>query len=96
MTRRFSIPSSGIDFKALMERKLKTMRREEIIMCPNCGYVFDMCEGMEKLITYWGENGPVEEDCPECEAQLLVTESVRRTYEVERRKAAAAAGGDDA
>ena len=84
---RCTTTSSPIDFKALMERRLEAMRREESIVCPDCGHVFDMCEGMEKLITYWGEDGPVEEDCPECEAQLVVTETVTRTYEVARQGA---------
>ena len=83
---RCTTTSSPIDFKALMERRLEALRREEIVTCPDCGYEFD-CEDMAGLVTLWGDNGPQAEECPECEAQLVVTETVTRTYEVERQGA---------
>lgn len=63
------------------------MRSDEL-HCPVCSYVFDPTENMQGLITYWAEDGPKEVDCPRCEIELVVTESVTRTYDVQVAAAA--------
>ena len=52
------------------------------IVCPKCGHIFDDPEDTSRHVTYWGENEPKEEECPNCEAKLLVEEFVSRTFEV--------------
>jgi len=59
------------------------------IKCPDCGYVFDSCDS-ESIVTFWGEDGPQTEECPNCDASLIITEHVERTWDVQR--AAEAAG----
>ena len=65
-----------------VDAMLKAHREAKQIRCPACGYTFDM-EDMLDLITYWGEDGPKDKECPSCEQKLRVTECVERTYEVE-------------
>ena len=54
----------------------------EKIRCPACSYLFDP-EDSSGLITYHGENGPQDVECPNCETAMSITEHVSRTYEVE-------------
>lgn len=75
-------------FDAAIDRVMKHMQEAEQVRCP-CGYVFDQ-EDLQGLITYWGEDGPQERECPRCECKLIVTECVERTYEVSE-----VAGKDD-
>ena len=46
-----------------------------------CGYDFDM-EDMKNLITYWGEDGPRDEECPNCEHKMTIEEHVERTFTI--------------
>ena len=55
---------------------------EAEVRCTECGYLFDT-EDMAAVTTYYGEDGPQDVECPGCDAVLLVTETVTRTYEVE-------------
>ena len=54
----------------------------ETFKCPKCGFEFEDCESYSKYVTYWGEEGWEECDCPECEHKFLVKEDVIRTWEV--------------
>lgn len=54
--------------------------REEA-QCPACKYVFDP-EDLDGLVTYYGEDGPQDVCCPNCEASLTVNETVTREFEV--------------
>lgn len=72
-------------------RLIAEQRRRESVQCPACGYVFDW-ESMASVTTYWGNDGPQERDCPNCETPLLITERVSRTYEVKFAQAAKAKG----
>ena len=69
-----------------MDRRLKEIaaaaKAEGELRCTECGYVFD-AEDMAVVTTYFGEGGPQDVECPGCDAVLLVTETVTRTYEVE-------------
>jgi hypothetical protein len=70
-------PNSSIEARhqvKLADRKIR---------CPSCGYVFEGEEYYEH-ITYHGEDGPKEDWCPNCEAELIITESVTRTYNVKQ------------
>jgi DNA-directed RNA polymerase subunit RPC12/RpoP len=77
------------------------MSREEIdnayitrhFKCPHCGYIGDMsdwlCDGGEDLVTYWGDDGPVEISCLECDETIVLKEHVGRHWEIlteEKRK----------
>ena len=55
--------------------------------CPVCKHVF-ADEELSGLVTFWGEEPPVEQDCPNCETPLVIDEQVERTFEVQL------AGGD--
>ena len=55
------------------DRRMKELSAEEEIRCPECRHVFDVEE-------FGGSDGQ-EEECPECDALLRITE--RRTYDVE-------------
>jgi hypothetical protein len=52
------------------------------VWCPHCHahYEVDACDGDGALVTYYGEDGPVECECRECEKTFFVQERVRRTY----------------
>jgi len=64
--------------KESLGRRMKQLQEEEEVRCPVCHYVFD-CEDMTSL---YDHDGPCDVECLHCEAELTVTESVRRTYEV--------------
>ena len=49
--------------------------------CPVCGHVFDITD-MTEHVTYWGEESAKEDECPACEAALLVKEDVTREFTV--------------
>ena len=71
--------------QTLMERvdaMMEARRKAQEVRCPSCGYTFN-AEDKEGLVTYWGEVGPQDEECPACEQALRVTEHVERTYDVE-------------
>lgn len=53
-------------------------RDAENIRCPVCGYVWDITP----YITCWGEDGPQDDECPECGTVLTIKECVTRTFEV--------------
>ncbi|KKN29877.1 hypothetical protein LCGC14_0839550 [marine sediment metagenome] len=76
-----------------IDRLVAEQRRRESVQCPACGYTFD-AEDMAGLVSYWGDNGPREMDCPECERAMVVTENVERTYEVQAKVAEAEEGDD--
>lgn len=64
------------------------MRIDEIA-CPHCGDLFDDAHDIDGVITYWGEDGPVELWCCNCDGKFNVQERVLRTYtisEVESKK----------
>ena len=70
-----------------MDRRLKEIaaaaKAEAEVRCTECWYVFD-AEDMADVTTYfYGGAGPQDVECPGCDAVLLVTETVTRTYEVE-------------
>lgn len=63
---------------------------EESIRCPYCEEYYYQPGGdselLEGLVTYHGEDGPVEIECQNehCEKSFLVEEDVSRTYEVKK------------
>jgi len=69
-----------------IEKQLEQIRRETEARCPKCNHLFDGEElGDNGLITFWAEDGPQEVECPNCEAMLVIEESVSRTYEVKEK-----------
>lgn len=54
----------------------------EYFRCPMCGYHFQG-EDLQGYVTYWGEDAPVDDVCPNCDVMLIVTECVHRTWDVE-------------
>ena len=63
-----------------VDRLMALQRESELIRCPKCGTVKDDTEC--EHISCYGEDEPVEYECDECETQLVVVETVTRTYEV--------------
>ncbi|MCP4573262.1 MAG: hypothetical protein GY838_12985 [bacterium] len=59
----------------------------ESIRCPHCGKTqsWDNSDrGDLGLVTYHGDDGPVEVECEACEKEFAVREDVERTYEAAR------------
>lgn len=54
----------------------------EEVQCPVCSHVFN-AEDACGFVTYWGEDGAKPAECPACGIELLVTENVTRTYDVQ-------------
>jgi rubredoxin len=83
LSLRESLAQTYRDIYERIERDLARQKERRQIKCPACGYVFDfedvVCSG---LVTYWGQDGPQEWECPDCEACLVVTEHVTREYDV--------------
>ena len=55
-----------------------------IIECPACGTEQDLSDidYAEHFVTMWGEDGPKEYQCGECDHIMLVKERVMRSLEV--------------
>lgn len=53
-------------------------------LCPHCGDEIDMndIEYAGGHITYWGEDGPKENDCPSCSKPIFIREHVEREWSV--------------
>ena len=68
--------------KDWIDKYIEKRREEERLRCPNCNYVENDDEVLNSFITYWGEDDPIDFECSNCEAKLLVEERVRRTYKV--------------
>ena len=77
------------DLQKRIEARVQAEFDAQNIRCPGCGYVWDM-EALTAHITYHGEDPPKDADCPNCKAELTITENVVRTFEVIAR----AAGGE--
>ncbi len=67
-----------------VEASVQAEHDSQGICCLVCGCTWDQ-ESLAAHITYHGEDGPKDADCPECEAELTVTEYVVRTFEVTAR-----------
>jgi C4-type Zn-finger protein len=76
-----------------VEARVQAELDAQTITCPACGYEFD-AEDMENHITYHGEEGSQEQECPNCQAELVIEEEVVRTFTVILKPAAEAAGGE--
>lgn len=60
-----------------------------IITCPECGHQQDLaeCDYAEHYVTVWGdEDGPKEYQCGECDHNMLVEETVMRSFSVVEEK----------
>lgn len=62
------------------------LHRESHPVCPHCKGEIDMtdCERASPHTSYWGEDEAVEDNCPNCNATIYVTERVRRSWIVGR------------
>lgn len=78
-------PTTTIDFGALLDQQMADLREREGIRCPKCSYFFDEDDKAE-YVTTWGDGPPIEGWCPNCDAALLVTEDVSRTFDVTLQK----------
>lgn len=63
-------------------KQAQAVRDASDIVCPACRYEFTT-EDMEGHVTYWGDDPSKEDECPNCEAKLLIAECVVRTFDVE-------------
>lgn len=55
--------------------------------CPHCGSEIDMndSEYASGHTTYWGEDGPKENECPSCYKPIFIAESVDRSWTVGKK-----------
>lgn len=65
----------------LIERILQQRKEAEQIKCPHCGTI-QSNDDYSYPVSYWGEEGPAEIECVECEKKFWVKELVERTYSV--------------
>ncbi len=64
-----------------MERWEKQYKEAHACNCPHCGYdLTTESEDMVNIVTYWGEDGRVEEHCNHCGKDFWVEEHVDRTW----------------
>lgn len=73
---------SRLTISELMDAAEKAQAEASQIKCPTCGYIYGVGEGMYPFVTYWGDEGPVADQCPGCEIELVITEHVERTWDV--------------
>lgn len=64
-----------------IDRWMSEARKRQEIRCPKCNYLFEW-DDMEGHVTYHGEDGPKDDECPNCEVALTIEEQVTREYEV--------------
>ncbi len=68
-------------FEEKLEYYKKQYVEEHSCKCPFCGYdLTTECEDMINIVTYWGEEGPIEEHCNHCGKDFWVEEHVDRTW----------------
>ena len=48
--------------------------------CPRCGYSYEDLEEYEPFISYWGEEGWLDSECPGCGCKFKILEHVKRTW----------------
>ncbi len=80
------------DLQKRIEARVQADYDAQDIRCPVCGYMWNQ-QDLSGHITDHGQDGPKDDECPNCEAKLTITEDVVRTFEVAVR-AAKAAGGE--
>ena len=76
----------------LFDQHVARLEAEGEIKCPSCGYVYDFEKRVERTTT-WGDGEPMDDECPNCEAELVIEEHVCRTFDVKLKKEADAKGG---
>lgn len=64
-----------------IERILQVYRDGMQIKCPHCGTI-QPNDDYQYPVSYWGEDGPIEWTCTECEKKFWVEEYVSRSYTV--------------
>lgn len=54
------------------------------VTCPKCSSEQDLgdCDYAEDFVTYWGDNGPKEYCCPNCDHSMMVQERVMRSFTI--------------
>jgi len=57
-----------------------------LIPCPYCRKGFAMIDGerLQGHVSYWGEDGPTETNCPSCNVPIFLQEHVTRTWSIGR------------
>jgi len=63
-------------------RRQREAREARKIRCPHCGHEFDFTDENYGVVTYWGEEPPVELECDGCESTFFAREHVERTFTV--------------
>lgn len=55
-----------------------------MITCPKCSHEQDMSDFdyAQYHITYWGDDGPKEYCCPNCDHSMMVQERVMRSFTI--------------
>lgn len=60
--------------------------RAEELHCPYCDHEIPLDDFPPELISYWGQEGRQEIECPSCQREFWVTEYVHRTFETEKKE----------
>ena len=82
---------SHSDLQKRIEASVQVELDAREIKCPQCGYTWDSDEE-EMHISYYGAYDPKDDHCPDCEAAVVIDETVLRTFEVTLK--AAKPGGE--
>jgi DNA-directed RNA polymerase subunit RPC12/RpoP len=72
----------GGDLPSKVANQVFAQWSEEQVWCPHCGerYQVEAGDGDDDLVTYHGEEGPIEKTCEACGKLFFVKEHVYRTY----------------
>lgn len=68
------------EINAKWDKEFERMAEDRRIRCPHCQKEL-LGEDTYDFISYHGEEGPQETDCPYCEKTLFIQEHVDRTYD---------------
>lgn len=71
----------------ILEQIQNKSYRDSHPICPYCKEEIDMTEEMSySHITYWGDDGPKEDECPHCHKIFFINEIVTRSWEIYEHK----------
>jgi redox-regulated HSP33 family molecular chaperone len=64
------------------DQYIRDWRERQKIKCPYCNHEYDFTSEDMGMVTYWGEDGPQELTCDNCDKGFFADEHVDRTFTV--------------